>query len=135
MSSTFKVPKHQSPMNKSINSNNNVTTTKGIAKDLISKTSPQSDSENRPLGNSISKYVHMNGSAKNSNNSSISPSAAAQFKQSTLSFNGTKSKPTLKVNEFVSALRGHDSDSEGDSSDDEVLLVSQQKSKESKPLS
>ena len=109
MSSTFKVPKHQSPMNKSINSNNNVTSSKGIVKDLISKTSPQSDSGNRLMGYSISKYAHMNRSAKNSNNSSIS-SAAAQYKQSTLSFNGTKSKSTLKVNEFVSVLRGHDSE-------------------------
>ena len=134
MSSTFKVPK-QSPMNKSINSNN-VTTTKGIAKTLISNTSPQSDSENRPLHDSIAKYVHMNGSAKTTSQSnSISP-GSAQYKQSTLSFNGTKSKPVLKPNEFMSSLRGHDSDSDdGTSSDDDVLLVSQQKSKESKPLS
>ena len=124
--SALQIPKQVIPFN----NNTNVTTTKGIARALTNSTSPQSDSENRPMISSV-----MNGAPPKPGHV-VSHSPGNQFKQSTISFNNKKSPHSmLKVNEkvFPDIASSSSSDSSPYSSDDEVLLVTQQKKEE--PLS
>merc|ERR1711941_240971 len=69
------------------NNNTNVTTTKGIARSLTNSTSPQSDSENRPI--QVPSSI-MNGAPKPGH--AVSPAAGNQFKQSTIAFNNANKK-------------------------------------------
>ncbi len=126
--SALEIPKQHIPVNN--NNNGSATTTKGIVKALINRTSPPSDSENRPMSN---------GSAKKSPARSVhgsSKSPASHLKQSTIPFaNNVKSHSVLKMSDFSTPPKSSDSSSSSSpySSDDEVLIVTQQKREE--PLS
>ena len=123
--SALQIPKQVIPFN----NNTNFTTTKGIHRALTNSTSPQSDSENRPMLSSV-----MNGAPPKPGHF-ISHSPGNEFKQSPIFFNNKKLPHSmLKVNEKVFPdIASTSSDSSPYSSDDEVRLVTQQKKEE--PLS
>merc|ERR1711941_71539 len=109
------------------NNNTNVTTTKGIARSLTNSTSPQSDSENRPI--QVPSSI-MNGAPKPGH--AVSPAAGNQFKQSTIAFNNANKKSPAAAHggvkmvgkdkkSFLDIASSSSSDSSTCSSDEEVL--------------